>query len=471
MKGVEEARRELDKLSEAHEKYGIGVEQTNEQVKESSEQAAEGTAKQSEGMGQLALQAAKYVAGMIAAKKIVQEVTQAINEQSEAMKANAEVANRQQNSLLRLQFLGDFFEKHPNARAEVAAISEQARRPFEEVAGAWYNLSSKAGEMTEAQQKGILREAAETARQDPSVPMDTIIDMFAAYVKETRETDINRVQNVLFQTIEDAGGEAADTATFMPRFMGIGMKGGLSAPESAGLWAWATTREADPSVATTGIRGVMMSLQGDITPEGKRAMKKIGLRPGMTFDEQLDALALASASGKLTLPVAQQIAGERGANMLMMLAGDTANARRIMGNVADVNRPDIDLTREKIETVFGRDEIARMEENQRLLDNAIENLRGSDTRSMGVAEKRKALEYGLRKQETPEWAVQTVLKIYDVTSALGKDWQLREDLQDRGLLPEEYIPPQGGPTTIINNNANTNINERPPAAAPRTEGY
>jgi hypothetical protein len=454
MRGEKEISEGLRRLAENWNQYRDEVEQVNDSSKETGMTTSGLT-------GDIA----KWAAGLFSAHKAIELVTGALRAQSQAMEENAQKAAEQQKAFLRLQFLGDFFNERPDARREVREVSEFARRPFEEVAGAWYNLKSKSGGLSDEQQMGILREAAEMARTDPSLPLDTLVDMFSLYAKESKEPDANRIQNVLQQTITEAGGSGADVASYMPRFLSIGMKGGLSPAEASGLWSWATTREADPSVATTGIRNVMLSLQGKGTPESQRAMKRIGLRPGMTFDEQLDALGAASAEGKLTLPVAEQIAQREGATTLIKMAEDTANVRRIMQSVAGVDRGDIDLTRQKIETVFGQDEVARLEDEKRRQEIRIDNLKATDTRAIRNKAWLLERESYLRERGYPEWYIDADIAGYRFGAYTG----IMSDLGE----PSSGEPrsPQPAPVTIINNNANTNINERPPAAAPRTEGY
>ena len=142
-KGVEESKDKLDRLTAAMER----MSETLEKQSRPSQQAADDTEKltaaqkgQETQMGKLWSQAeslAKSYLGMAAA---VAAVTRALQLQAAASKEGAEVLAAQQNSALRLQFLGDYFEKRPELRKEIGAKAEQGRRQFNEVADAWYNL-------------------------------------------------------------------------------------------------------------------------------------------------------------------------------------------------------------------------------------------------------------------------------------------------------------------------------------------
>jgi len=448
--GADQSKQNLDSVGQSARKMG-------QDVSGSGKGAADATKEHESSLQKLAL---RY----IGIQKVIQLATQAIREQIEAMKEHAEIAQRQQQALLRLQFLGDFFTEQPQARKEVAAMAEFGRRPFEEVAGAWYNLKSKAGAMTPQQRQAILKEALETGRTDPSMPLDTLVDMFSLFAKQTGETDANRIQNILQQTITEAGGGGADVAKYMPQFLPVGMAGGLSGAESAGLWAYVTTQLSEPSIATTGLKATFMGLQGKGSPESQKVLAKFGITPQMSFSEKIQRLSAARASGGLGLGEAEQLAGREGAAVLLSMLKAPGEMQRTMGLVVGADRGDIDITRQKIEQIFGADEIAKTEEDIRLLDVTIENQKAASGRPMKGEQVVKETEMINRSKGTPEAAIkfasyaQRLLMSLGLSSEALMPQEGRERFIKEGVLPADV---GGMTTTVVNDNSN-NINYQRP---------
>jgi len=346
-----------------------------------------------------------WAASLFGIITIIRLITSAIHAQTAAMQEHARIAAEQQQKLLRLQFLGGFFRERPELRKEVEALSEFGRRPFEEVADAWYNLRSKAGGLSAAQQSGIMREALELGRTDPAASLAMLVDMFSLYAKKTGQTDINRIQNVLMQTITAAGGTTADVASYMPQFLPVGVSGGLSGAQSAGLWAWATTQTAEASLATTGLRAIFMGLQGKGTPESQKILRGMGVPVGAGFFEKIDILGRQRAAGRFGLAQAEQLAGREGAALLLDLLQDPAAMIRIVKEVSGVDVGNRDIVRDMIRDLMGKDEFARQEEENRHLDIEIENIKGSDARVLRGQRLIREREISQRRRGMPEYFI------------------------------------------------------------------
>ena len=214
-RGAAETKRQLDSVGDQAHKTGADVKGGSQkgaaglgELNDKTQDAAAGF----DTMGQSVVGWGTKLAGVTA---IIAAVTKAINAQTEAMKEHARVASEQQKALTALQHLGDIFEKRPHLREEVAAYAEFGRRPFEEVAKAWYTLESKGAGLSDEQKQGIMKEALELGRQEPAADLSGIIDMFSLYVKETKEQDITLVQNVLRQTVTSAGAELAQVGKLL----------------------------------------------------------------------------------------------------------------------------------------------------------------------------------------------------------------------------------------------------------------
>jgi hypothetical protein len=449
-----------------------GVAQSTKEMGEKTEEAGRRSAA---GMEKALATVAKYAATMVGVQKLLSEFTRALEENARAMDENAAAAEKHQKSLLRLQFLGGFFQERPELRQEVGALAEFGRRPYEEVANAWYNLRSKGAALSQGQQDSILREALEMGRTDPDLPLDTLVDMFALYAKKSGEPDANRIQNVLQETITQAGGSGADVAKYMPQFLPIGMAGGLTAAESAGLWSYATTLLGEASVATTGLKATFLGLEGKGSPEGQKLLKKLKITPEMDFFSKLDVLGRARAGGKFGLASAEQLVGREGASILLDMLKDPGAVRSTVGAVTAMDRGDIDLTRTRIEELVGSDEVARMEEDNRQLAVRIENLKAADRESLTWKNAELQREAAMREKGYAPYAISLVKRRDRHAKGLGftpdQTGELPPDI-GAGFSVGPYRRQLGGEdagATIVNYNFDNSTHLRP-VAGTRDDG-
>jgi len=432
-KGTQQTKQQLDGVGKSTEGVGKGVDK----LSGSTEKARGFFSRFTSGlMGW----AAKL--GSVAA--IIAGVTRAINIQGEALKEHARIAEEQQKKLLSLQAMGEFYKERPQLRKEVAAYAEFGRRPFTEVAEAWYVLRSQAARMTPQQRRGILRESLELGRMYREAPLADLINMFTLYAKATQAQDLNQVQNVLLQTITEAGGGMADVSKLMPTFLGPGMAGGLTGPEAAGLWAYATTlpEAGGPQRATTALRNVLLALQGKGTPEAQKMLKGFGVRPGMGFFEQMGILTTQQQVGRFGLSQAELLAGREGASMLLGLLREPQAMRETIANIVAAGAGRRDITRETLAGLMGTDEIARLEEESAYLDVAIENLKGRDVKAQRWNVYLKEYKRRMLAEGRPETFIKWQLWKYRKIAELGLPPEVAEDwMQPYGEYTE---PPEFG---------------------------
>lgn len=459
-KGTEHTKQQLDGVARSTEQLGDKTEKSSGKARDaqdefakSTERAAKASKKQETNADKVRKKIRALAAQYIGVTAAIAAYTKAIQAQTQAMEENVEMAAKQQNALLRLQFLGDLFKERPGLRQEVQALAEFGRRPTEQVADAWYNLRSKSGGLDDATQMSILREALEMGRTDPDLPLDTLVDMFSLYAKQSGVSDANRIQNVLQQTITDAGGSSADVARYMPQFLPIGISGGLTPAQSSGLWAYATTQLADASIATTGLRATFMGLQGRGNPEGQKMLEGMGITPDMDFFTKIGKLSGAG----LSLADAELIAGREGAPVFLSLLNNPRAMMRTIGSVVGADRGDIDMTADKLKGLFGSDEVARIEEDLRLLQVLIDNARASDQRALKIQKIRKEHELLLRQTHDSEWGIQLADWLIATQGALG----LSPEAIERGMNRTADSP------TIINNQ-NVIYNQPDQPARPRS---
>ncbi|MBE0535000.1 MAG: hypothetical protein IH624_04960 [Phycisphaerae bacterium] len=453
--GADETQRKLE-----------GVAGTTEEMGKKTEEAGR---RGSTGLAAGAKNLAAYAASAVSATAIIGALTAAMKANSDAMRENAEIAEGQQQRLLRLQFMGDFFQQHPQAREEVRAYAEFGRRPAEEVADAWYNLRSKGGFLDDEAQQGILRESLELSRTDPDVNVEMLVDMFLLYAKKTGERDGNRIQNVIKQTMTEAGSDAKGVASQLPQFLPWGIAGGMTGAETAGLWAYATTEEGDPAKATTALGQVFKGLEGQWTPDKQRLMRRAGVNKKMSFMEKLEKLG----QGDMSVTDLDVIAGSGGA-MLSSLAKNIEPMKEAMARIVAVDRGDIDLTADAIADVFGSDEIARMEEDARLMEIQIQNLRAQDVRAMQYKQKRLRREVDMRQRGSSEGAIYLESVGMKANEFLGvpPDW-IRDTVGTRNLREIHADPLNQGsselPTTVNYNNNYDNSSHYHPVSGMREE--
>ena len=400
-KGTQQTKQQLD-----------GVGKSTEGVGDKAKKGADGVDKLSGSASKAHGLFSRFTSGLIGwATKligitaIIAGITKAINIQKQALEEHARIAEEQQKKLLSLQYLGEFFKERPQLRKEVAAYAEFGRRPFTEVAEAWYNLRSKAARLSPQQRGAIMREALELGRTQPEAPLQTIVDMFSLYAKQTGAADINRVQNIIQQTITEAGGGAADVAKYMPMFLPVGMAGGLTGPQAAGLWSYVTTQMAEPSMATTGLRAVFMALQGRGTPESQKMLQQLGITPQMGFFQKIQALSAQQRAGGFGLGRAELLAGREGAPVLLSMLARPGEMMETISNVVGAGRGRRDITRDMITQLMSADEVARLEEESRRLDITLENIKGRDVRAQRWTVYLKDYENRLREAGLSEYRI------------------------------------------------------------------
>ena len=453
--GAPQAKQRLDEVGKASKQVGDSVGRGGRKGAEGMDRLSGSAAKTEGRFAKLSTSITSWATGIIGIAAIIRGITAAIRAQSEAIKEHAQIAAEQQKKLLALQAMGTFFEEHPEARKEVAAYAEFGRRPFEEVAEAWYGLESKGAGLTKEQKAGIMREALELGRMEPEANLKSIIDVFSLYAKETRQKDINQVQNVIRQTLSQAGAELSQMGQYLPRFLSLGIAGGLTGAETAGLWAFATTRAPTPEAATVGIRNIFAALQGKGTPESQKLLQSLGITPEMNIFEQLTALSAAQKTGKFGVPEAEIIAGRENIAVLLSMLTEPTAMMETVRQVTGVARPDIDITKEKLDLIMGTDEVARLEEERRRLDITIRNIKGRDIRASQWDIYLKQYEAYMREAGYPEALIDSTLWIERIAGATVP-WGVKKRM--RGI--QKSFTPQSSPTIINDNSINTNYYPR-----------
>lgn len=454
-KGAQQTKQQLDSVSKSTEGVGEKAKKGAAGVDKLSGSASK--AKSSFGSFFSGLKS--WATGLIGITAVIAGITKAINIQKQALQEHARIAEEQQKKLLALQTMGDIFEKRPELRKEIAAYAKFGRRPIPEVTEALYALESKGAGLTEQQKKGIMREALELGRMEPEAELKSIVDVFSLYAKETRQQNINQVQNVIRQTLSQAGAELGQMGQYLPQFLSLGISGGLTGAETAGLWAFATTRAPSPEKATTGIRNIFMALQGKGTPESQKLLQQLGITPQMNIFQQLGTLSAAQRAGKFGLPEAETVAMKENAALLMSMLTEPKAMMETVRKITGVARPDIDITRDKLKLIMGADEVARLEEEGRRLGISIEDIKGRDINALRWNTFIGLREEAMRDADLSEVAIAIELARLRFISAVGLKTEYPEEhfvsKIQQGLWGEPLRP-----TNIIINDNHIEYNPR-----------
>ncbi len=470
--GAAQAKQQVDRIADSTRKMGDTVNNTGKRGAAGMDALGNSTKKTTGFFKKFTSSIGSWVTGLASIALAVRMVTSAIRAQAQAITEHAEIAARQQKKLLALQSMGTFFEDHPDARKEVAAYAKLGRRGFGEVAEAWYGLESKGAGLTEQQKKGIMQEALELGRMEPDADLKSIIDVFSLYAKETRQQDINRIQNVIRMTLSKAGAELSEIGQQLPAFLSLGIAGKLTGAETAGLWAFATTRASSPEKATVGIRNIFTALRGKGTPESLELLQQLGATPDKDIFEQLAILGKAQKAGKFGLPEAELIAGKENIAVLLSMLTEPQAMRQTVGEVTAVDRGDIDITKEKLDLIMGNDEVAFLEEMGRQLEVELENIKGSDTKALRWKTFLQEYEKRMREADVSEVFIKWQLLKYKAVSWVGDDPEDSQwPLDPFGPFPQFPETLSGGNTApvIINNHNDVNYfpTVEPPRKGPR----
>ncbi len=428
-KGTDRARREIDKTSDSVKDVGKSAE------------------KSGRSFGGFAKSIASWVSAAVGITAVLRGIKKALDVNARAMEEHAEIAAQHQRKLLALQGMGDFFQRHPEARKEVAYYAQLGKRPYEEVAEAWYSLESKSAGLSEKQKAGIMQEASELGRMEPDSDLKSIIEMFSLYAKETGETDINKVQNVIRQTMDKAGANLSQVAQYMPEFLPMGLAAGMTGAEAAGLWAYATTRTKDPSRATVAMRNIFMALQGRGTPESQEMLDSVGIDEDMEFQRQIEVLSKRAEQGRFGLSEAETLAGKENAALLLSMLRQPQAMNRTVESVAAVDRADIDITRDRLKKIMEGDEVAMLEERRRELDVMIENQKGNDIDALRWDVHLKELEHRLREHGREEYEI--ALRLWGEKQKRNWGWDPGEfDKYNKGVDLMREDPPREDPPLL-----------------------
>lgn len=434
---VEKSKQDIDSFGQSVSNVGKMTQQTGQQASEGAEKLSFWATQLNNIKG--------YLLGMVGGVAAINAVTEAVRRQRQEWEENARVITKQQEQILRLQFLGDYYKEKPELRKEVMAYAEIGRRPFEDVANAMFDLRNMGAAYTGPQREEILRRSLELGRIMPQAPLKDIVQSMILYSNAAKTTNFAAIENVLSKTLTKAEGEEAPIE--LAKFLPVATAAGLSGEQAAGLWSYAISQYPASGLATTALERMMLLLQGK-TPEARVAMGRLGITPQRPFMEQFNQLVAKQPN----LKQLEGIFDTRMAPVVLTLLQHPDMVRAAMSQATAAGQMPENLTQQSIQGLFGTDEMARLTDLSKFLDISIENLRGMNERSIRVQVGRKLQEATLRREtESPtmRWILRAMDWFPDWIMGMHR-WENNVDVNQIRNYPLTQIQPKPPAVNIHN---------------------
>lgn len=137
--GAEQAKEKIDSVTKSIGGLGSATEKVGRQSTDGAS-GLDGLGRSAEkthgGFSKMISALTGWAASIVSVISVVRLLTSVVTANRDALKEHADVAERQQQKLARLQYLGGFFQENPELRKEVAAYSEASGRASPRV-GDW----------------------------------------------------------------------------------------------------------------------------------------------------------------------------------------------------------------------------------------------------------------------------------------------------------------------------------------------
>lgn len=328
------------------------------------------------------------VAGIAALQQAYAAWRHEIELTNERLRENAELVNRSVEANTNLAFLGTT----PEQRDFAAEAAAKAGRDPNEGSRVYADIISRRSQASEEERRAIYEQALETGKTTDA-PLQAIADALLTIQKF--EPDAQKAQNILFQTIKEAGvSDPAKVSPLLARFLGLDL-GGLSVGEKAGFVAAATGLGLGPEESVTGLRNLLLGVSGAGTPQGNEIFDRIGLTRSERndFKGALVELAQAYESGLIKPEEIEFIAGREGLAVTAALVDENV-LRTALAQVESVGRAQnstSDLTSQEIDLRFKQDPRLETEFETRVSRYTGQVVRQRDTYAQKVQRAREII--------------------------------------------------------------------------------
>jgi hypothetical protein len=338
--GAQKSKKDLEGVGRSAEKIGAKTER--------------GTRRASTAMTSLKTSIGGLAARFLSITAIVAGVGKSVASEFENMAKASENASKRIRASLDLLFLGEFAKKHPNLQTELSKFAQQAALPGVEgkveVAKAFELIVSKTPSATDAQQTQLLQSALQL-RRTTETPLSTLSNLLVQLQKSAPGATPTQLSNLILQAKTEAGSTTGEMAQRLPELLGIGEAGGLTVPQTTGLFAVGTGR-LGAARATSGLRLLISRLRGkELTPEGEAIKGRVGLQPGQDIIQQMQSLSTAFKEGRLQLPEIQELFGEEAGPLAALVIPEFAAFQASTEKIRAAFVSPTDIVGKKIEEI------------------------------------------------------------------------------------------------------------------------
>lgn len=409
---IREHSRATGQAADAQEDLGAATAQANDQM----ERAGNRTGVLGGFFDSLRGRVSAAVAGLIG----VGGLLQALRAIQQELETNARLTREFAEAQLNLQFLDVSFD--PSQRQFIGELSKLSGRRPTEIAQAYGEAKSRFPERSDAEIRDIMRQAAESSITT-NAPMESIVNALSTLMQEGA-TDAQQAQNILFEAGIQAGtSDPAKLSALFARVVGIARsQGKLDLGQAAGVVSAATGLGLDPAEATTQLRNIILTLQGEGTKEQQDAMAAAGITPGQEdFLTALQRLSQGVQSGAIRETQLQGIFGRENVPTASKLA-DPAFLGPFLQKVqavAQAERKAGDTVVEYINREFSDDRVQRLNLAIKQAEAAVELSRAQDQKAQELALAVAGIEQAMRERGASPAAITVARILASLSGAAG----------------------------------------------------
>ncbi|HOQ06149.1 MAG TPA: hypothetical protein PKY88_13160 [Anaerohalosphaeraceae bacterium] len=433
-KGAEETRRLIEEVAAAQEKVGNAAVDAGRKAVSAADdfdQMQQSSRRTDETAGSLIGKIGRWASSLALLTVAIREASAALREQVDLMRESVQLQERQHNAFLQLQLADRFLQQNPEARKTVAQLSVEARRPFEEVASAWYLLQQRGADLTAEQQMKIFKEAIESGYKEPQRPLESIVQSYLTMMRQTGIQDPRRIQNLLTDLLAPQE---------LHRVLPIGLGAGLTTEQTLGMLNFLTQQMGDPTLAASGLVAVLRGL----TSKEARA--------------QLEERGIATSGGILNIlqqmsqqPISMEtmeglVGGTMGTNALLNLLKKPKPLAEAIQKMEAAGATQKDILSERVAAAFSADPITKLMDEYLATKRRIEAVKAQDVTAAQYAVEIESMAAEDYESKIPAYLIQLQRRIGEKVAAMGVSpktffERLQEGLMKAGTVPGYSFAP------------------------------
>ena len=260
-------------------------------------------------MGRATEGATRAVTGLIGAYAGFQGVRMLMASLRREIELTEETTKRALQAMRGIEALSMMKGRRKEERELVKELSRVAGRPLEAIAPAYYGLVGGMAKAAPARRAGIMRQAVQWMRTDPSADPEALVRMLSTMANQFPELSPQQIGNLASQTIEMAMARPTEMANVLPRVMATATAIGGDVTMPMAMFSMLSRTLGDPAMAGTSARAIIMGLTKPSGP-ALRQMRGLGFRPDWDIMQKLQWLG--QAEGQLSPELKAALGGRRG---------------------------------------------------------------------------------------------------------------------------------------------------------------